>query len=98
MASLEANLSGAGTLRFTDNRIYRWSNISFWEGEWVFAADDKTPLVRFHNAQAASHAKGHVQLEAGAREHPDVPLLCVVGWYLIILMAADIGAQSSTKA
>lgn len=98
IASLEANLSGAGTLRFKDNRVYRWLNINFWEGEWVFAADDKTPLVRFLNARAASNAKGRVNLEPGALTHPDLSLLCIVGWYLIILMAADIGAQSATTA
>jgi len=95
LAKLEINLSGTGTLRMADGTIYRWLNTSFWDGAWEFVTDDKTPLIRFRNAHMMMQAKGKVLLEPAASDDPHVPMLCCLGWYLLILMAADIATQNA---
>ncbi len=89
MAEMEINLSGAGTLRFTEGAIYRWLSTSFWTGAWEFVTDDKTPLIRFRSPQMFGQAKGTMVLEEDASENTRTPLLACLGWYLLILMAAD---------
>ncbi|GAB4317865.1 MAG: hypothetical protein Kow0074_06720 [Candidatus Zixiibacteriota bacterium] len=96
LARIEINLSGTGTLRFTDGAIYRWVSTSFWTGSWEFVTDDKTPLVRFRNPQMLGKAKGDVILEDEASENTRTPMLACLGWYLLILMAADTVNQNVT--
>jgi len=40
--------------------------------------------------------ESHVEIEKGAAASPDVPLLVVLGWYLLVLTALD--AQSGAGA
>jgi hypothetical protein len=86
---------GEGTLRLADGRCYQWQHTSFWRFEWAFANEAGEPLVHFKPEYAfLKHAAG-VKLEPGAASIPDLPLLTLLGWYLMVLMSEDAGAAAA---
>jgi len=86
---------GEGTLRLSGGRGYQWVNASFWRSEWAFADDAGEPLIHFQTEFDATavpaffkHAAA-VKLEPSALSVPDLSLLTVLGWYLMVLMSED---------
>jgi hypothetical protein len=39
--------------------------------------------------------EGEVTVEAGAMKSPDLPMLVVLGWYLLVVFARDAAAASA---
>jgi hypothetical protein len=98
VAGSDANLGlfqpswkGGGTLDLQLGRQMRFRPASFWRPrwEWVDALDQ--PLVHFKGVGVFKW-ESQVDIENAAAKSPDVPLLVVLGWYLIVLSALD--AQS----
>ena len=88
IAVFEPGWSYTGLLRFSDGRSYRWTNVSFWELEWAFTREDGSPLVRFFQ-RAKGRTGGPVRIEPGAEGLPDLPILLLLGWYLLVHMERD---------
>ena len=86
---------GGGTLEFADGRALRLSSANFWQSEWVWQEKEQ-PLIRFKGRHGLIKAKGAVEIQPEAVRIPDLPLLVLLGWYLILLYAED--AASATGA
>jgi len=82
---------GGGTLDLPLGRQLRFRSASFWrpQWEWIDALDQ--PLVHFKGVGAFKW-ESRVEIENSASKSPDVLLLVVLGWYLMVLAALD--AQS----
>jgi len=80
---------GTGVLQFSDGHRYHWVNTSSWGGEWAFASEDGTVLVRFLFPMASLRMRGRVQVEPEARTQQDLSLLLLLGWYLVVLNSQD---------
>jgi hypothetical protein len=93
---------GEGTLRFSDGRCYLWQHASFWRSEWVFANEAGEPLAHFKATLEASAAvvfckhAAEVKFEPRAAAVPDLSLLTVLGWYLMVLMSDDAAGATTT--
>jgi hypothetical protein len=57
-------------------------------------AADK-PLVQFKSRQGLFKMEGQVEIEPVATASPDMPMLVVLGWYLLVLFARDAAASSA---
>jgi hypothetical protein len=95
---------GEGTLRLSNGRGYQWVNTSFWHSEWAFADEAGEPLIRFKpefDSTAVplffTHAAA-VKLEPSALSVPDLSLLTVLGWYLMVLMSEDAAGAAAGAA
>src|SRR5262245_40785749 len=87
VATMERRWNGCGTLQGPGGRRYQWSKPSFWGGEWNFTDDAGRVVMRFRPRVLKSSAP--ITIEAAGASAQDVPLLLVVGWYLIVSMARD---------
>ena len=88
---------GGGTLEFPDGRTVRLSSANFWQSEWVWQ-DNEKPLIRFKGRHGIVKARGAVELQPDAVASPDLAMLVLLGWYLILLHAEDSAAASSAAS
>ena len=66
----------------------RLATANLWQTEWVWHDKDH-PLIRFKGRHGVIKAKGAVDIEPEAVKLPDLPLLVLLGWYLVLLYAQD---------
>ncbi|HXN00332.1 MAG TPA: hypothetical protein VN973_00395 [Candidatus Dormibacteraeota bacterium] len=88
---------GGGTLEFPDGRTVRLSSANFWQSEWLWQ-DNEKPLIRFKGRHGIVKARGAVELEPDVVASPDLAMLVLLGWYLILLHAEDSAAASSAAS
>ena len=86
--------TGGGTLEIPQGRQLRFGAANFWHSQWDWLDAQNQPLVHFKSHQGLLKVEGEVTIEASAVKSPDLPLLVVVGWYLLVLFARD-AAESS---
>jgi hypothetical protein len=98
MALFNPGWTGGGTLEFPQGRTLHFGAANFWRSEWVWAETKDTPLVRFKSRQGLLKTEGQVEIDPSAAESPDLALLVVLGWYLLILFARDASAQAGATA
>jgi len=80
---------GAGELALPDGRSYRWKMASFWGGRWAFLDDSDRPLVSFTSRNRFLRAGCEVEIGPGALARPELPVLVLLGWYLLLRMRED---------
>lgn len=94
VAIFRPHWAGGGTLELADGRTARLASANFWQSEWIWQEKDH-PLIRFKGRHGIVKAKGAVEIQPDAATLPDVPLMTLLGWYLILLHAEDAAAASS---
>jgi hypothetical protein len=88
---------GGGTLEFPDGLAVRLSSANFWQSEWVWQENEK-PLIRFKGRHGLVKARGAVEIQPEDASRPDLAMLVLLGWYLILLHAEDSAAASSAAS
>jgi len=88
---------GGGTLESPDGRAIRLSSANFWQSEWVWQDNDR-PLIRIKGRHGLIKANGAVDIQPEAIAYPDLAMLVLLGWYLILLHAEDSAAATSVSA
>ena len=88
---------GGGTLEFPDGRAVRLSSANFWQSEWVWQDSDK-PVIVFKGRHGLIKARGAVEIQPDAVAFPDLAMLVLLGWYLILLHADDSAAATSAAS
>jgi hypothetical protein len=83
VAVFSARWTGTGTLELSTGRRLHWSAAHAWQ------ADNGTPLVQITNRQRLTRLEGTVELTPAAAGVPDLGLLVLVGWYLVVMQAQD---------
>jgi hypothetical protein len=86
-----------GVLRFADGRSFRWGcNSIGMRSEWV----DDGPILRMLARPGFPPAGGQVVIEPAAAARPELALLVLLGWHLMLLvgdaMALYIGHNIAT--
>ncbi len=85
---MEPGWTGSGPVQFSDGRGYRWTKTSFWRPEWTFAARDGRILIQFF-PRASLRMRATVAVDPSARGIRELPVLLLLGWYLLVLMSQD---------
>ena len=88
--------AGGGTLDLPQGRSLHFGAANFWHSQWAWEKVKDTPLVRFTNHVGLLKTEGQVNVDGDAAQSPDLPLLVVLGWYLLILFGRDAAASSAT--
>jgi hypothetical protein len=83
----DATVSGDGLAQSKDGYNFRWYS-NLWRAEWGWVDSGGTDLVKFRRSFDVEEKKeGRLEIFASARDHRHLELLCLMGWYLIILIA-----------
>ena len=88
---------GGGTLDL-DGRQLRFVAANFWHSQWHWVDAQNKPVVHFKSHQGLLKTEGQVEIEPDAITSPDLPLLVVLGWYLLVLFARDAAASAGVSA
>jgi hypothetical protein len=84
--------SGGGTLRFANGTSYQAST-NFWTTRWEFQTAGEVPLVRFHT-HGLARVEADVELQADAAHLAALPLMVMLGWYLVVMLHRDSAATA----
>ena len=82
----------AGALTFPDGRAFLWRKPQRWTSERVWVDSNATALVRF---RSVGHAAVAVICQPEAVSLPELPLLLLLGQYLLVLASQDAEAAST---
>jgi hypothetical protein len=83
--------SRGGALSLPDGRALLWKKPARWTNERVWVDSDATELVRFRPRRGETL----VTIQPGASSLPDLPLLLLLGQYLLVLTQQDAVAATS---
>lgn len=81
----QARPSFNGTLEYGDGRAFHWES-NFWLTKWIWTDERGAELMRVERSLSL-RAEGSVHIEPVALSHPEIPLLTLLGWYLIMLLS-----------
>jgi hypothetical protein len=98
IASFAPGWAGGGTLDQGSGGQLRLGAANFWHSQWDWIDGQNQPLVHFKSHQGLLKVEGEVKIEAAAIERPDLPLLVVLGWYLLVLFGKDAAAASASAS
>lgn len=85
--------SQGGTLEFIGGRRYK-ATTNFWMTQMEWKTEDEQPLVRFHIGGFFKHT-ADVEILALAAHLPELPLLVLFGWYLVLMLYRDSAATAA---
>ena len=84
---------GSGLVEFPDGRKFRWFRTSFWSATYTFAELHGATLLQFDPNWLGTSAK--LEIKPAAKSLPELSLLALLGWYLLILMNQDSSAAAA---
>jgi hypothetical protein len=93
-----------GELEFTDGRVYRWQIANFWSTRFEVTEWDGTVLVEYRSGSKERKVTNILKTQAivsvslHGRAAPDIGLLVLIGWYLIVLQQEDAAAAVVTAS
>jgi hypothetical protein len=86
---------GGGTLELPQGKSLKLASANIWQSEWVWQEVKDVPLVRFKGRHGLLKASAQVEIGPDAAHRDDLPLLVLLGWYLILLYSQDAAAASA---
>jgi len=89
LAVFRPHWGGGGTLDFADGHQAQWRCVNFWRSQWAFVVNEDRIVVRFSHREGFFKASAQLECDPASAALPELPLLAVLGWYLIILAAED---------
>ena len=79
--------ASGGDLAFENGPTFR-ATTNLWMTRFVFSAETAEPLVRFHYG-GLFRRSADVEITAPARDLPELHLLVLFGWYLVVMLDRD---------
>jgi hypothetical protein len=86
---------GGGLLELAGGRILRFRAANVWRSQWDWQEAAGDVLVRFRSRQGLFKSGAELEIMPAAAGLPELSLLAVLGWYLIVLGARDSAVSSS---
>ena len=81
---------GGGTLELSNGKTYP-ATTNFWQTKLEFQNGAGDPFLRFHQG-GLLHLSAAIEILPVASGLPELPLLAILGWYLIVMMNMDAAA------
>ena len=98
VAVFKPGWTGGGTLELPEGRQLRFGAANFWHSQWEWSEPAGKALIHFKSHPGLLRMEGQVDIDSEAVSLPELPLLVVLGWYLLILFARDSAAAGATAA
>lgn len=84
LAQYKPNWIGRGKLLVPNGLEYSWKLVSILKFEWGWMDAGGSPLILFRPMFALARARAHVEVTGTALRMPELPLLSVLGWLLML--------------
>jgi hypothetical protein len=86
LARYSAGWFSGGRIDRTGRDALLWRRESFWTARYGIQTFDKLPLVRLqpHFSFMLARHEASIELQDGARRLPDLPVLLMLGWLLVL--------------
>jgi hypothetical protein len=92
IATYQPNWSSSkGLLKLENGEEFHLKSANFWASEWVLSAVDGQELLRYHNQGFLKHG-ARLELTERAKQHPQLQLMVVLTWYILVLHQMDASA------
>jgi hypothetical protein len=88
LAALDFRWNGGGELVFPGGSRFDWVCLNFWATLWGFKNRAGEQLILFR-PKLNLKKRGTVVIERPARDLSELPLLTLLGWYLLSMMSDD---------
>jgi hypothetical protein len=88
--------SGGGTLEFSDGRTFR-ATTNFWQTKFEFETEAGEKLIEFQTS-GLLHLSATVQIYPSFVTATELPLLVMLGFYLIVMLHSDAAAVGAGAA
>lgn len=88
--------SGGGTLELSDGRAFP-ATTNLWQTKLDFKNESNNQLVQFKSA-GFLHQSAKVEIQPSAVGTPELPIIIMLGWYLIVMMSVDSAMVGSIAA
>ncbi len=93
-----------GTLQFPDGAAYIWKTANFWATQYLWQKETGEPLILYKQGIEDAglgdlfKTQARVEIQPAAQGLKELPLLVLLGWYLMILKQQDDSAVAATAA
>jgi hypothetical protein len=93
-----------GALEFPDGRVFSWKQTNFWAARYQITDAVGNLLASFQSGIDKSKlsdifkTQARVEIDLRGRALPELPLLVLLGWYLIVLQENDAAAAGAAAA
>ena len=97
-------MSYSGSLEFTNSKIFHWQSSNFWSTKFEFQDANNNTVVAFRSGIEEPKLKdwfktqARVEFSEEAKKYPELELLILCGWYLIIALQLDSSAGAVVAA
>ncbi|HUP50223.1 MAG TPA: hypothetical protein VNA04_15700 [Thermoanaerobaculia bacterium] len=83
-AIFQAQPSLNGILEYGDGRAFYWDS-NFWLTKWIWSNEQELECMRVQRSLTLK-AEGGVTIDSTFLARPEIPLLTLLGWYVIMLL------------
>jgi hypothetical protein len=87
LATFTREWHGPGEVRFADGAVYRWRRSGFWRPLWFWSSDQSEQIVAYRSVLGFTR-RFEMEVDSGASRVNELPVLVVLGAYLMALLAA----------
>jgi len=84
-AIIETNWGWRGTMILAEGPRYTWKSIEYAEKEFCFLSPDNHPMVFIQPYTSFLKLEAEVEIDPAVLHHPHLPLMVMVGWFLVLL-------------
>jgi hypothetical protein len=84
--------AAGGELEFAGGRTFK-ATTNFWMTRFELVTGSESLLVRFHGGGFLRRS-ADVEIAPAARKEPELPLLVLFGWYLLVMLGRDAGSAA----
>lgn len=89
---------GKGHLTLPNSRTWEWKHQNFWGTTWSWVSASGETLMILKQHSGLFKTNGQVEIMPGAAMLPETPLLVLLGWYLMVIMADDAATSAAVTA
>jgi hypothetical protein len=79
-----------GTLRFETGQHFEWKNTHHWHSHWIWTTTGGGELMKFMpdtQIRRLTRSESRIELYPPAADFPEIALLAVLGWYMMLSAA-----------
>lgn len=97
-------MSYSGTLEFSNGKVFHWQSSNFWSTRFEFLDSNNKTVAVFKSGVEEPKLKdwfktqARVEIFEEAKDLPEMELLILFGWYLIIALQLDSSAGAVVAA
>jgi hypothetical protein len=89
VASARTRLFGEGVVRTEQGRTFGWKPDNFWRSRWTMWDEARSPVFHLERRYFRIPEDANVSVEPSAAHLPELPLLLLLGWQLVLLHRGD---------